>query len=192
MPGGGLVSLVAYGAQNVILSGNPDMTYFYKMFKKYTHFSLETTTKLMDGPTDYPYDQSIQLRARVDRVGDLLSDMYFSFDIPAIYSKYQTTDPENGPITQQQFQWVRYLGAAAIQSVYITSGPNKIQEFTGEYLMTKALIDYPKDKFEKWQQLVGDVPELYDPANGIYGNPTATGGEYPNVVQDYTNSSQNN
>jgi hypothetical protein len=192
MPGGGLVSLVAYGAQNVILSGNPDMTYFYKMFKKYTHFSLETTTKLMDGPTDYPYDQSIQLRARVDRVGDLLSDMYFSFDIPAIYSKYQTTDPENGPITQQQFQWVRYLGAAAIQSAYITSGPNKIQEFTGEYLMTKALIDYPKDKFEKWQQLVGDVPELYDPANGIYGNPTATGGEYPNVVQDYTNSSQNN
>ena len=192
MPGGGLVSLVAYGAQNVILSGNPDMTYFYKMFKKYTHFSLETTTKLMDGPTDYPYDQSVQLRARVDRVGDLLSDMYFSFDIPAIYSKYQPIDPVNGPITQQQFQWVRYLGAAAIQSVYITSGPNKIQEFTGEYLMTKAMIDYPKDKFEKWQQLVGDVPELYDPANGIYGNPTVTGGEYPNVVQDYASPTQTN
>ena len=186
MPGGGLVALVAYGTQNVILSGNPDMTYFYKTFKKYTHFSQETVSKKMDGITDYPYDQTVQIKARVDRVGDLVSDMYFSFEIPAIYSKFRPTDFVNGPATQTQFQWVRYLGAAAIQSVYVTCGPNKIQEFTGEYLMSKALIDYPKDKFEKWQQLVADVPELYDPANGLYGNPTVTGGEYPTVYQDET------
>ena len=191
MVGGGLVSLLCYGSQNVILSGNPDMTYFYKIFKKYTHFSMETTSKLMDGPTDYPYDQTIQLRARVERIGDLLSDMYFSFDLPAIYCKYQTTSTE-GPTTQQQFQWVRNIGAAAIQSVYITCGPNKIQEFTGEYLMAKAQIDYPTDKYQKWQQLVGDVPELYDPANGIYGNPTATGGEYPIVIEDTSTINQTN
>jgi hypothetical protein len=187
MPGGGLMSLVYYGSANTLLSGNPEMTYFYKVFKKYTHFSLETTTKLMDGPTDFPYQgTSVQLKARVDRVGDLLSDMYFSFQIPAIYSKYRTIDPTNGPTAQDEFQWVRYIGAAAIQSVYITVGPNKMQEFTGEYLMAKALIDYPKDKFEKWQQLVGDVPELNDPANGIFGTKTATGGEYPTVYQDAT------
>ena len=103
----------------------------------------------MDGPTDYPYDKTIQLKARVDRVGDLLSDMYFSFQIPAIYSKYRQIDPVAGPTAQHEFQWVRNLGAAAIQSVYVTVGPNKIQEFTGEYLMAKALIDYPKDKYEK-------------------------------------------
>lgn len=192
MPGGGLLSLVAYGSQNVILSGNPDMTYFYKTFKKYTHFSLETTSKLMDGPTDYPYDKTIQLRARVDRVGDLLSDMYFSFQIPAIYSKHQQINTVTGPATQQEFQWVRNLGAAAIQSVYVTVGPNKIQEFTGEYLMAKALIDYPKDKYEKWQQLVGDIPEINDPANGLYGNPTATQGEYPTVYPDARNPGQGN
>jgi len=192
MPGGGLLSLVAYGSQNVILSGNPDMTYFYKTFKKYTHFSLETTSKLMDGVTDYPYDKTIQIKARVDRIGDLVSDMYFSFQIPAIYSKYQPINPASGPTTQQEFKWVRYLGAAAIQSVFVSVGPNKIQEFTGEYLMSKALIDYPKDKFEKWQQLVGDVPELTNPALGLYGNPTATGGEYPTVYPDMRNATQTN
>jgi len=192
MPGGGLLSLVAYGSQNVILSGNPDMTYFYKTFKKYTHFALETTSKLMDGPTDYPYDKTVQLKARVDRVGDLLSDMYFSFQVPAIYSKYQPINMTEGPTRQQEFQWVRNLGAAAIQSVYVTVGPNKIQEFTGEYLMAKALIDYPKDKYEKWQQLVGDVPEINDPANGLYGNPTATQGEYPTVYPDMRNTTQAN
>ena len=190
MPGGGLFSLVAYGSQNVLLSGNPDMTYFYKTFKKYTHFSLETTSKLMDGPTDFPYDKGVQLKARIDRVGDLLTDLYFSFQIPAIYSKYQVTNPTTGPKTQQEFQWVRYLGLAAIESVYVTVGPNKIQEFTGEYLIAKALIDYPADKFAKWQQMVGDVPELYDPANGLYGNRTATNGEYPTVYPDSRNPGQ--
>uniref|UniRef100_A0A6C0DPS4 Major capsid protein N-terminal domain-containing protein n=1 Tax=viral metagenome TaxID=1070528 RepID=A0A6C0DPS4_9ZZZZ len=189
MPGGGLLALVAYGTQNVILSGNPDMTYFFKTFRKYTHFSLETTSKLMDGPTDYTYDSSIQLRARIDRTGDLLTDMYFSFQIPAVYSKERQIDPVNGPRTQEEFQWVRCLGAAAIQTVYITVGPGKIQEFTGEYLMSKALIDYPADQFEKWQQLVGDVPELYNPANGLYGNITGTSSEYPTVYRDIRNPS---
>ncbi len=188
MPGGGLIQLICYGSQNVILSGNPEMTYFYKTFKKYTHFSFETTSKLMDGPTDYPYDQSVQLKARVDRVGDLLSDCYFSFQIPAIYSKYQALNPATGPTKQLEFKWVRALGAAAIQSVSITVGPNKVQEFTGEYLMAKALIDYPKDKFEKWQRLVGDVPEITDPANGLYGNKTDTTSLYPTVFEDTRNT----
>jgi hypothetical protein len=61
MPGGGLLNLIAYGTQNVILSGNPDMTYFFKAFKKYTHFSLETIAKAFDGPTIYPYDRTVQV-----------------------------------------------------------------------------------------------------------------------------------
>jgi hypothetical protein len=197
MPGGGLFALVAYGTQNVILSGNPDMTYFYKTFKKYTHFSTETISKDMDGPTDYPYDTNIQIRARVDRVGDLVSDMYFTFQIPAIYSKHQTFQSR-----ELEFQWVRSLGAAAIQTVYVTVGPNKIQEFTGDYLMAKALIDYPADDYAKWQRLVGDIPELNNPANGIYkgvatSNDTyllsavngynGAAGLYPTVFEDLSN-----
>ena len=192
MPGGGLLSLVAYGSQNVILSGNPDMTYFYKTFKKYTHFALETTTKGMDGPSYYPYDTSTQVRARVDRVGDLLSDMYFSFEIPAIYSKYRKTNQTQGPVGQLEFEWVRYLGAAAIQSVSISIGPNKVQEFTGEYIMARAMIDYNADKFQKWRKLVGDTPEITSPANGLYGSATVTGGGYPTVYEDTTNSTQTN
>ena len=45
MTGGGLLALVTYGTQNVILSGNPQMTYFYKVFRRYSHFSMENTTK---------------------------------------------------------------------------------------------------------------------------------------------------
>ena len=85
MPGGGLYSLVAYGAQNVLLSGNPDFTYFYKTYKKYAHFAEESVTFSMDGPQDLSYDQPIQVRFKIQRVADLIRDMYFLIDLPVGY-----------------------------------------------------------------------------------------------------------
>ena len=52
MTGGGLLTLVAYGSQNVLLSGNPDVTFFYKVFRRYSHFSMESVTQQMDGTND--------------------------------------------------------------------------------------------------------------------------------------------
>ena len=84
MAGGGLIALVAYGAQNVLLSGNPQMTYFYKAFKRYSHFAMENITVALSGQNELAFDQPIQLRAKVPRYGDLMSDMIFSFTIPIL------------------------------------------------------------------------------------------------------------
>ena len=175
------------------------MTYFYKTFKKYTHFSTETITKAFEGPTIYPYDKTVQVTTQVDRKGDLVNDIFISFSLPAIYSKHldasgenTSQDPGQGSIYESEFQWVRAVGAAAIDSVYVTIGPNKVQEFTGEYLMARAMLDLPKDSYEKWQRLVGDVPELTDPAKGIYGNPEVIPPQYPTVFRDNTASTQAN
>ena len=68
--------------------------------------------------------------------------------------------------------------------------------------MAKALIDYPADSYAKWQRLVGDIPELTDPARGIYESiatssdsyllsriPGYNGASptYPTVIEDLTN-----
>jgi len=59
MPGGALISLTSYGTQNVLLNGNPDFTYFYKVYKKYSHFATESVTIPLDGPNELFYDQEI-------------------------------------------------------------------------------------------------------------------------------------
>lgn len=183
MTGGGLLVLVAYGTQNVILSGNPQMTYYYKVFKRYSHFSMENVTIALDGPNELQFDQTIQLRAKIQRVGDLLSDMYFSFTIPDIYSKYMTPQPPAGRVTQWEFQWVRYLGAAIINRIGFYVGGQKIQEFDGTYLLAKAQLEYDPYTFEKWRILVGDTNELTNPSAGAYsGGTTKTG--YPTVIED--------
>ena len=61
MTGGGFLGLVAYGAQNVLLSGNPQLTYFYKTFRRYSHFFTESVTTNMDGPNELFYDQPIKV-----------------------------------------------------------------------------------------------------------------------------------
>lgn len=178
MTGGGLISLVAYGTQNVLLSGNPQMTYFFKAFRRYSHFAFENVTEPMDGPNEPFFDKEITLRLKIQRIGDLLSDMYFTFQIPDIYSKYVT--PTASRSSQFQFQWVRYLGAAIINNAAFYVGGQKIQEFDGTYIMAKALADYNVDTFEKWRILVGDTNELVDPSKGIYaGGLNSTG--YPSV-----------
>ena len=177
MTGGGLLSLVAYGAQNVLLSGNPDMTFWYKTFRKYTHFSQENVTTLLEGPNELFYSQPIQLRVKIQRVGDLLSDVYFTFRIPDIYSKYQTPEQRT---SQYQYEWVRYLGAALIQRAGFYVGGQKIQEVDGTYLLAHALLDYDNTTFEKWRTLVGDTNELTNPALGVYAGGTEQMG-YPNV-----------
>ena len=159
MTGGGLLALIAYGSQNVILSGTPQMTYFYKTFRRYTHFATENVTTAMDGPNELPFDRPIELRAKIQRVGDLLCDLYFTFTIPDIYSKIIIPGSR-----QYEFKWVRYLGAAIIQKAAFFVGGQKIQEFDGTYLLAKAMSDLTTDEFEKWRVLVGDTDELNDPS----------------------------
>jgi hypothetical protein len=191
MAGGGLFILVAYGSQNVILSGNPDFTYFYTMIKKYSHFAFESVTVPLQGPQELFFSQPIQLRAKIKHIGDLLSDLYFTFSLPDIYSKYfdnTLPGPLNGR-SQYQFQWVRYIGAQIIQNATFLIGGTQVQQFDSDYIISTAFTDQDETQYNKWQELIGDIPELYDPANGKYsggvGNAvTRTPGQYPNVLQN--------
>ena len=192
MAGGGLYILVAYGSQNVILSGNPDFTYFYTILKKYSHFAFESATLPLEGPQELFFNEPIQLRAKIQRIGDLLSDLYFTFTLPDIYSKYFDPNISPPPLngrSQFQFQWVRYIGAQIIQQATFLIGGTQIQQFDSDYIISTALTDQDETQYNKWQELVGDIPDLYDPANGQYSgaisnSQTRTPGLYPNVYRN--------
>jgi hypothetical protein len=183
MPGGGLFALVAYGAQNVLLSGNPDFTYFYKVYKKYTHFAEESVTFAMDGTQELSYDLPIQVRFKVQRIADLIRDMYFTFNLPDIYSKYIDLVENTTRNCQYEFRWARYIGCSIIQNAAFFIGGQKIQEMDGSYIIAKAQADLGNSIYNKWRILVGDVEELTDPAKGEYAGGYNHAG-YPTVYPD--------
>ncbi len=191
MPGGGIYGFVTFGSQNVLLSANPDMTYFYKVFRKYTHYAEESFSIPFDGPNELKWDQTIQIRAKIPRYTDLVRDMYFIITLPDIYSKFvETRQPY-----QYNFAWAEYIGCHIIQSAAIFIGGQKIQEFDGTYIVSKANLDMTNTELDKFKELVGQVPEMYDPANSQYtgGRSNASvQGSYPTVYRNPTVASQLN
>jgi hypothetical protein len=164
------------------MSGNPQMTYYYKIFKRYSHFSMENVSIALDGPNLLSVENQIQLRAKIQRIGDLMSDMYFSFTIPDIYSKYvQPTGLPTDRNYQYEFQWVKALGAAIINSVEFFIGGQSIQRFDGTYLYAKSQLEYDTSTLEKWNILVGNRNELTNPSGGAYQANSLTGPVYPTV-----------
>jgi hypothetical protein len=189
MPGTGELALVSFGNQNVAINGNPEETKFYRVFKRYTHFSQENIAIPLEGPNELTMDNPIRLRAKIPRHADLMTDLAFVFDLPAMYSKLfagYTTDNVPSPFTRvPAFRWIHMIGALIIDNLAIFVGGSKIQEFPGEWIAARATIDYPTEKYLKWRSMVGDVPELHSPEWGIYGkspNYPFTKGEYPNVL----------
>ena len=49
--GGGLLQLVAYGAQDIYLTGNPQITFFKVVYRRHTNFSIEAIQQTFDGGT---------------------------------------------------------------------------------------------------------------------------------------------
>jgi len=184
MPGG-LLSLVCYGNENVIVNGNPDVTWFYKSFLRHTHFSQEPIQIGLDGPNQLLMDAPILLKAKIPRQGDLLSDLVLRMSLPDIFSKAYIHDVSGVLVLDRkyEFAWVRQIGVRMIDTVRFTIGGQIIQEFTSDWIMARALLDYDDTQYQKWRYMVGDIPDLFDPAQGMYSDPCFPPGQgYPNVM----------
>ena len=70
--GGGLMQLVAYGAQDIYLTGNPQITFFKVVYRRHTNFSMESIKQTFDGNADFGGD----VVATISRNGDLVHKMY--------------------------------------------------------------------------------------------------------------------
>ena len=196
MPGGGQIGIVAFGNQNRLFNGNPEFTFFYKVFRRFTHFSQESISIALDGPNQMMLDTPIKLRAKIPRHADLLTDISLVFDLPEMYSKIlanppgQTYDISGTP----SFRWVHMIGPMIIETVSIYVGGSQIQTFPGEWIAVRATTDMDADRYLKWRNLVGDVPELTNPEWGAFGkaaNYPYQKGEYPHNVQDPANPTTN-
>jgi len=179
MPGGGQIGIVAFGNQNLFFNGNPEFTYYYKVYRRYTHFSQESINIALDGPDQLLMDSPILVRAKIPRYADLLTDLMLVLQLPDMYSKIGTQTPS--------FRWIHMLGAFMIQNLSIYVGGSQVQSFPGEWIAARATADMKTDQYLKWRSLVGDVAELNEPEWGVRGkspNYPYTKGEYPQNLLD--------
>jgi len=74
--GGGLMQLVAYGAQDIYLTGNPQITFFKVVYRRHTNFSMELIEQTLNGNVD----SGARLTSTISRNGDLVHKMYVNYN----------------------------------------------------------------------------------------------------------------
>ena len=97
--GGGLLQLVAQGKQDVFLTGNPQITWFKMVYRRYTNFSVESQAIYFDGTPDF----GKRLTCVVPRRGDLLGPLLLELTLPQLKYKEGTYVDVDGNATTASF-----------------------------------------------------------------------------------------
>jgi len=189
MPGG-LMQLVGKGAQDHLVIGNPSFTHFRSMYKRHTDFAMEhfrlyfKTTKISLPPAG-----TIRLQTKIDRNAQLVNDCYLSVTLPDIYSPVAPVTPgahaninSSASAIGYEFQWVRNIGYNMIRSVSVLINGQTIVTHTGEWMKLYAELKFDANKKAILDQMTGNIPELYDPANA-FGRMN----QYPHSISTNTN-----
>ena len=182
MPGG-LLNIVAYGAANVILNGNPNKTFFKAVYRKYTNFGLQRFNLNYEGQRNLSFDSETIFDFKIKRYAELLWDTYIVVNLPDIWSPFYprpdlwTRDPSLNAIPYE-FQWIKQLGFNMIKQVTIYSGGTILDQYSGEWMANVIARDEGSKRL-LINRMTGNIPQLYDPANVF-----AREGVYPNAVYD--------
>jgi hypothetical protein len=173
---GGLMNLVSEGQQNIILNGNPSKTFFKTAYAKYTNFGLQKFRVDFDGTKTLRLNEESYFTFKIPRYGDLLMDTYIAITLPNIWSPI--FPPLDSTVLSSitgatgysgwapyEFRWIQNLGALMISKISITCGNQTLQEYSGAYLLAMVQRDFPTDKKALFDKMIGNIPELNDPAN---------------------------
>ena len=111
--GGGLIQLVAYGAQDVYLTGNPQITFFKVVYRRHTNFSRECIEQIFDGTASL--GQTVV--CTLSRSGDLVHNMYLT-----------------GQVTSSTGATNAHVGHSLIKTCEVEIGGQKIDKHYGQWL----------------------------------------------------------
>ena len=185
MPGG-LIQLVGVGAQNELVNGNPSMTHFRAVYRRHTNFAMEQIRMpFTSSNLEFPLSGTRTISCRIDRYAQLLHDCYLVLTLPDIWSPLKFLsgsvppagyDPRTNSIGYE-FQWIENIGYNLIDHVDVTMNGQVIQNLRGEWLKMYSYLTHDANKRTIVDQMVGNVPELHDPAHAYDRN-----GQYPHAI----------
>ena len=157
--GGGLMQLVAYGAQDIYLTGNPQITFFKVVYRRHTNFSMEAIEQTFNGTPDF----GKKVVCTVSRNGDLIHRIYLQVQLPAVKAK-----------SSQYVRWVNWVGHALVKNVEIEIGGQRIDKHYGDWLHIWNELTQTASKQEGYANMVGNVDKLFRPTGGGNTTPATT------------------
>ena len=144
------MQLVAYGAQDVYLSGNPQITFFKVVYRRHTNFSVEPIQQTWNGAGDF----GRTVTCNINRNGDLITNMYVVVEL-----NDTTTFMKNNPSTPS-WGFVKRLGHALVSDCKIEIGGSNIDEHYSDWLNIWYELTHKTGQERGYAKMIGDVDEL--------------------------------
>ena len=151
--GGGLLQLVAYGAQDVYLTGNPQITFFKVVYRRHTNFALESIQQTFNGTAGF----NNTITCTVSRNGDLINRVYVEMDLPQIVKDEDTTGSGSGfAVSTHIVLYKNYVGLQLLKNVVVEIGGQQIDKQYSDWMYIWNELSLPEGKKDGYNKMVGE------------------------------------
>jgi len=167
---GALMQIVAYGAQDLFLTGTPEITYWKVSYRRHTNFAMESIEQTFQGQADF----GRRVSAVMSRNGDLAYRVYLQVTLPEI--NQDVTGASNDNVYAR---WLDYIGEQLISQVEVEIGGQRIDRQYGDWMHIWNQLTMSSEQQKGYWKMIGHTTQLTyitDPAFADVAGPCASSG----------------
>ena len=148
--GGGLMQLVAYGAQDVYLTGNPQITFWKVSYRRHTNFAMESIEQTFNGQADF----GRRVTCTISRNGDLAYRTYLQVTLPEINQQMKNS---SGAVYAR---WLDFPGEQMISQVEVEIGGQRIDRQYGDWMHIWNQLTLTTEQQRGYFKMIGNTSQL--------------------------------
>jgi len=144
------MQLVAYGAQDVYLTGNPQITFFKTTYRRHTNFAMESIEQTFNGQADF----GRRVTCTISRNGDLAYRTYLQVTLPEVG---QSLEGDAGSLYAR---WLDFPGHQLIHQVEVEIGGQRIDRHYGDWMHIWCQLTMDKNQERGFNKMLGNTTQL--------------------------------
>jgi hypothetical protein len=163
------MQLVAYGAQDVFLTGTPEITFWKVSYRRHTNFAMESIEQTFSGQADF----GRRVTCTISRNGDLAYRTYLQLTLPEIN---QSMKGNSGNVYAR---WLNYIGEQIIAQVEVEIGGQRIDRQYGDWMHIWNQLTMSAEQQRGYFKMIGNTTQLtymIDPDFANVSGPCAASG----------------
>ena len=164
------MQLVAYGAQDVFLTGTPEITFWKVSYRRHTNFAMESIEQTFSGQADF----GRRVTCSISRNGDLAYRTYLQVTLPEINQSMKTTDTAG-----VYARWLDFPGEQLIAQVEVEIGGQRIDRQYGDWMHIWNQMTLSAEQQRGYFKMIGNTTQLTyicDPLFAEVSGPCASAG----------------
>ena len=153
---GALIQIVAYGAQDVYLTGNAQITFWKVTYRRYTNFAIESIEQTFNGQADF----GRRVQCTISRNGDLAYRTYLQVTLPEINQLMGVGAYSQGVGSGVYARWLDFPGEQLIAQVEVEIGGQRIDRQYGDWMHIWNQLTMTAEQQRAYFKMIGNTTQL--------------------------------